>query len=72
MKVFNAIYTPANLSKYSIVNHIIQMASIMASLGLSAGFPSASMMATEGMVLAVMPAVDSTTKVIEMMLTHCK
>jgi len=48
---------------------MIQIASIMASLGLSVGFPSSSRTATDGMVLAVIPAVERTTKVIEIKLT---
>ena len=52
-----------------MVNQVMQTASTMASLGLSAGLPSSSTMPTEGMVLTVMAAVDSTTNVMEMMLT---
>ena len=60
---------PANLSRYSMVNQVMQTASTMANFGLSAGFPSSSTMPTDGMVLTVMAAVDSTTNVMEMMLT---
>ena len=60
---------PANRSKYSMVNQVMQTASTIASFGLSAGFPASSRIPTDGIVLTVMPAVDTTTKVIEIILT---
>ena len=59
------IFIPANLSKYSIVNHEIQMASMRASFGLSMASPSALRCCTEGTVFNVMPTVDATTKTID-------
>jgi hypothetical protein len=47
----------------------MQTASTMANLGLSSSIPSSPTMATEGMVLTVMAAVETITNVMEMILT---
>ena len=52
-----------------MVNQVMQTASTIASFGLSAGFPASSRIPTDGIVLTVMPAVDTTTNVIEIILT---
>ena len=57
--------SPANLNKYSMVNHDIQMASMRASFGLSMGSPSAFRCCTEGTVFRVMPTVEATTKTMD-------
>ena len=59
------IFLPANLSKYSIVNHEMQTASMRASLGLSMGSPSIFLCWMEGIVLSVMPTVETITNAID-------
>jgi hypothetical protein len=55
-------YLPANLSKYSMVNHEMHTASMSASLGLSMDSSSAFLCWIAGIVLRVMPKVETTTK----------
>lgn len=57
---------PANRSKYSMVNHEMQTASIRASFGLSidSSMPSC-LTRIEGIVLSVIPIVETTTNDID-------
>ena len=59
-------FLPANRSKYSMVNHEMQTASIRASFGLSidSSIPSCCTR-IDGIVLSVMPIVETTTKDID-------
>ena len=60
------IFLPANRSKYSMVNHEMQTASIRASFGLSidSSMPSC-LTRIEGIVLSVIPIVETTTNDID-------
>merc|ERR1712141_832097 len=60
---------PANLRMYSMVNHMMQTTSSMASLGLSVGSPLSSTPAIDGIVLSVIPIVETIMKEMEMKLT---
>ena len=52
----------ANRRMYSRVNHVMQIASTMANLGLSDWLPFASVTETEGIVLSVRAIVETTMK----------
>ena len=54
---------------YSMVNQVMQTASIMARCALSTGWPLASLSMMLGIVLSVMPIVETTMNVMEMTLT---
>ena len=54
---------------YSMVNQVMQTASIMARCGLSVGLPFSSLPAKLGSVFMVMPIVERIMKVMDMMLT---
>ena len=57
---------------YSIVNQVMQTASIMPSCGLSCRTPFLSLTCRLGMVLMVIPMVDTMMKVMDMILTTFK
>ena len=56
---------PANLSRYSMVNQEMQTASIRANFGLSMGSSSMLRAWIDGMVLRVIPTVDTTTNAMD-------
>ena len=57
---------------YSMVNQVMQTASIMDSSALSVGFPFASSPCRSGRVFSVMPIVDVTMNVMDIRLTIWK
>ena len=67
-----SVIPPANLSMYSIVNHVMQTASIMASCGLSCNTPFSSLTPRLGIVLMVIPMVATMMNVMDIKLTICK
>ena len=56
---------PANLSRYSMVNQEMQTASIRANFGLSMGSSLMLRAWIDGMVLRVIPTVDTTTNAMD-------
>ena len=71
LKNLHLLGEQSNRSKYSMVNHEMQMASMRASFGLSMGSPSgcvgvgAPRCCTDWMVFRVIPTVETTTKAID-------
>ena len=65
-----AVYVPASLRMYSMVNQVMQTASTMARWALSVASPvSSSTPCRSGSVFSVIPIVDVMMKVIEIRLT---